>query len=667
MTADRFVAGLGTGEGSAAVDSLGKTGGLATNSRETARMNGRQSETKNERDKTGIEIRTDALGERMDGSIWQGSRRRFLGATAGIAGVSTASLFGSGHSVVAAQEDQWTDPPGIEREFTFDTGGPIPEIVQYEHDDDPSEERFDLSGTASAGPDGNATGVWSAEYDGQGTELYSVTIYDPDPGYPTWNSWFLQSASGQEVFLLGEVEDTGGNPAALYAARIENETDIQWTTTFAADIDWTDDRLSRYSFSTSFDYTADPPVVKFATGGSSDPVAHDDWIADGTVTRNITVSDPNIDRVDAVSHDTGKPWLYLVGTGTDGGVFAQAASPDDQAEWRTSLAEFGDETFLAGAFNTLSEGASAYVIASDAAGSGDWIKTVDTDGTVVDSATFSPPSGGESAVRALRWYLGTWEYFTIGPTSDGSWLRSIADDLSVQWTTTLDGFPRWVQGFGGSDSEGYLVRGRRGDAPAFWRLAADGTVQWDVSLGNNPEDFLFPINVGPENALVLGGRRATGNAANPWLVRIDPTDGTVDWQETYGGAAWGDPSFPQGAGDGLLFADRGNSSVEVLDLSPAVDRDPGGGDGPPPIVGNDPPQDLDDDGLYEDINGNGELTFTDVEQFFENRDSDVVQDNAEFFNFDEREPAGVSVGDTQALFQLFSDQNETASGSGGDR
>lgn len=625
-------------------------------------MNGRQNETENEGAETGIEIRSDAQG--IDHSVW--SRRQFLGTTAGLVSVSAASTHGSGHSVVAAQEDQWTDPLGIDREFAFDTGGPIPETVQYEHDDDPAEERFDLSGTASAGSNGDATGAWLGKYDREGNELNSVTIYDTAPGYPTWKDWFLRVFSSPPggTFLLGEVEDTEGDSAALYAARIENETDIQWTTTFAEDVDWTEDRLNWYSFSQSSDYTADPVVDKIATGGSSDPVAHDDWVADGTVTRNITVSDSSIDRIDAVSHGTEKPWLYMVGTGTDGGVFAQAASPDDQEEWRTSLAEFGDETFLAGTFNVLSDTASAYVIASEAAGSGDWIKTVDTDGNIVDSATFSPPSGGESAVRALRGFFGT-GYFTIGPTGDGSWLRSIADDLSVQWTTTLDGFPRRVRGFGGFDGEGYLVSGRRGDAPAFWRIASDGTVQWDASLGNNPEDFLFPVSAAPEDALVLGGRRSTGNAANPWLVRLNPTDGTVDWQETYGGAAWSDPSFPQGAGDGLLFADRGNSSVDVLELSPAVDRDTGDGDGPPPVVGNDPPRDLDGDGLYEDIDGDGEFTFTDVQQFFQNRNADVVQNNAEFFNFDNREPADVSIGDVQALFQLFSDQ--TASASGGNR
>jgi len=79
--------------------------------------------------------------------------------------------------------------------------------------------------------------------------------------------------------------------------------------------------------------------------------------------------------------------------------------------------------------------------------------------------------------------------------------------------------------------------------------------------------------------------------------------------------------------------------------------------GPPAIVGTDPPQDLDGDGLYEDINGDGQFTVADVQVFFQNRGSPAVQNNPEFFNFDETDPPEVSVGDVQALFQDFRENN----------
>jgi len=73
-------------------------------------------------------------------------------------------------------------------------------------------------------------------------------------------------------------------------------------------------------------------------------------------------------------------------------------------------------------------------------------------------------------------------------------------------------------------------------------------------------------------------------------------------------------------------------------------------DGPPPVVGDDPPQDLNGDGLYRDIDGNGEFTIGDVQQFFQNRESDAVVDNAAAFNFDGGATVEVSISDVQALF-----------------
>jgi hypothetical protein len=69
-----------------------------------------------------------------------------------------------------------------------------------------------------------------------------------------------------------------------------------------------------------------------------------------------------------------------------------------------------------------------------------------------------------------------------------------------------------------------------------------------------------------------------------------------------------------------------------------------------------PVTDIDGDGLYEDVNGDGNFTIADVQVFFQNRDSDVVQNNAELFNFDNNDPPDVTIRDVQALFQLFQEQ-----------
>ena len=62
------------------------------------------------------------------------------------------------------------------------------------------------------------------------------------------------------------------------------------------------------------------------------------------------------------------------------------------------------------------------------------------------------------------------------------------------------------------------------------------------------------------------------------------------------------------------------------------------------------PQDLDTDGLYEDVDGDGTFDIFDVQILFENLDSDAVQDHAELFDFSGVNPGEVNIFDVQGLF-----------------
>lgn len=75
-----------------------------------------------------------------------------------------------------------------------------------------------------------------------------------------------------------------------------------------------------------------------------------------------------------------------------------------------------------------------------------------------------------------------------------------------------------------------------------------------------------------------------------------------------------------------------------------------------PAVAENPPQDLNRDGRYRDVNGDGEFTIADVQALFENLDSDAVQDSAAFYNFSDANETRVTVFDVQALFTELSNK-----------
>lgn len=57
-------------------------------------------------------------------------------------------------------------------------------------------------------------------------------------------------------------------------------------------------------------------------------------------------------------------------------------------------------------------------------------------------------------------------------------------------------------------------------------------------------------------------------------------------------------------------------------------------EGPPPVVGGDPPTDSDGDGRYEDVDGNGRMEWSDGVRFANNIESDAVENNLEAFDYD---------------------------------
>lgn len=152
-----------------------------------------------------------------------------------------------------------------------------------------------------------------------------------------------------------------------------------------------------------------------------------------------------------------------------------------------------------------------------------------------------------------------------------------------------------------------------------------GTRKWNRSVSGTPTSPVVvddTVYVGSTDNRVYAHDAVSGEQL--WTFETDngvvapPTvlDGTVYVAST----------------DGVLYALRERGSVSPGDVN---------GDG-------NPAQDLDEDGLYEDVNGDGAFTIVDVQALFANLDSDVVQNNPSKFDFNG--DGEVDVTDVQALY-----------------
>jgi hypothetical protein len=75
---------------------------------------------------------------------------------------------------------------------------------------------------------------------------------------------------------------------------------------------------------------------------------------------------------------------------------------------------------------------------------------------------------------------------------------------------------------------------------------------------------------------------------------------------------------------------------------------------PPVVVGTHPARDLDGDGRFEDVNGDGRASVSDVQALFAGLDGDAVQTNGPLFDFNGDGRA--SIADVQALFVDVTDR-----------
>jgi hypothetical protein len=164
-----------------------------------------------------------------------------------------------------------------------------------------------------------------------------------------------------------------------------------------------------------------------------------------------------------------------------------------------------------------------------------------------------------------------------------------------------------------------------------------------------------PVGIGPSHTLTIasnGGRSTYRFEVDADLfLRTVENDATVDPNDVISGTT-ATGQVGKGGHDSYVFGGELRSIDVDGDATVTLDGGPveaAGVDGPSAVGSfQNAPRDLDDDGAYEDVNGDGSGDVIDVQALFVNRDGAAVQDDATAFDFNGDGRADVV--DVQALF-----------------
>ncbi|UCE21677.1 MAG: PQQ-like beta-propeller repeat protein [Candidatus Aminicenantes bacterium] len=196
---------------------------------------------------------------------------------------------------------------------------------------------------------------------------------------------------------------------------------------------------------------------------------------------------------------------------------------------------------------------------------------------------------------------------SIQPTSDGGYvLAGRTESYGVGngdvWVIKLasDGTVEWQKTYGGSRDEeglsvkqttdgGYVVAGTSSSFGVgytdIWvfKLASDGSVEWQKTYGGSQDEEAYSIGPTSDGGYIVAGQTESFGVEETdiWVFKL-ASDGTVEWQKTYGGSQDEEAySIRQTTDGGYILAGStdtygaGKHDIFILKLSPNGDIEPG--------------------------------------------------------------------------------------------
>ncbi|HHT9118287.1 MAG TPA: hypothetical protein ACFYD1_06625 [Candidatus Hypogeohydataceae bacterium YC38] len=322
--------------------------------------------------------------------------------------------------------------------------------------------------------------------------------------------------------------------------------------------------------------------------------------ADGTVDWHRAYGGINVDGADFIQQTRDGGYIVVGGTssfGVEGSdLWVLKLGLDGAVEWQKTYG--GANMDEADCIQQSRDG--GYVVAgyTNSFGAGDldlWVLKLTSDGTVEWQKTYGGPDiDGAQSIQQTQdgGYVVAGETRTFGDKEfPDLWVSKLRADGTVEWQKTyggpdIDG----AQSIQQTRDGGYIVAGGTrsfsfGGAD-FWvlKLNSDGIIDWQKTYGGVDDDAAFSIHQTYDNGYVVAGLTKSFSAGRKgtfdvWVLKLT-ADGTVEWQEAFGGdyddwvksiqqtgdngyvmAGW-TQSFGAGACDLLVLKLRSDGSID---------------------------------------------------------------------------------------------------------
>ena len=182
-------------------------------------------------------------------------------------------------------------------------------------------------------------------------------------------------------------------------------------------------------------------------------------------------------------------------------------------------------------------------------------------------------------------------------------------------------------------------------------VAPAGVAAADTQESEPNDDFgsAQPIPEGVVDGRVVDGEvdiyRIDLNGTDALDVRLSPASADlevriygpdrreIDGDDFVASGSTDELRIRSGAAGTYYVEVTGDSEFSTSEYELRSNRTTAASDGPPPVAGTTPPTDPDDDGQYEDVDGDGTVNVIDVAVLLRNLDAAVVQRNAAAFDF----------------------------------